>query len=98
MNVDEAKFELEMAERNLRGCYAYRDQAIAAWRDAEAARGSNDRHYRLRRLHGDDYLQKLTAEKGSAFRQCEDAEAQRGRAKEAYEKAVAAARCSESEQ
>ena len=98
MNVDEAKFELEMAERNLIGCYAYQDQAIAAWREAEAARGSNDRHYRLRRLHGDNYLQKLIDEKDPAFRQCEDAEAQRDRAKEAYEKAVEAARRSESEQ
>ena len=92
MNVDEAKFELEMAERNRSGCYAYLDRAMAAWRDAEAARGSNERHYRLRRLHGDDYLQKLTDEKDSALRQCRDAKARRDRAQDAYEEAVSAAR------
>ena len=90
ISVHEAKFELEMAEINLSGCYAYLDRALAAWGDSKAARGSNERHYRLRRLHGDDYLKKLTDEKDSALRQCRDAKARRDRAKDAYEEAVSA--------
>ena len=88
MNVDEAKFQLEMAERNLRGCYAHLERALAAWRDGEAARGDNTRHYRLRRTIGDNYRQFLTDQKYSALKECRDAENWVARAKEALETAI----------
>ena len=70
MDIEEAKLKLEMAEREVRGCYSHLDRALSNWRDAEASRGDNRRHYRLRRTHGDDYMKKLRDEKDFALDAC----------------------------
>ena len=88
VNIEEAKLELDMAEREVRGCYGHLDRALTNWRDAEAARGDNDRHYRLRRIHGDDYRKKLTEVKDSALEACRRAEERLEKAKAAYGNAI----------
>ena len=93
MDVDEAKLELEMASRNLQGCEGHLQRAAAKWMDAKAARGSNERHYRLRRRYGDNYLQQLTEEWESAREQFKEATTRLNKAREEYDKAVAANDC-----
>lgn len=88
MDISEAKLKLDMAYRNLQGCESYLSQTYAAYRDAQAARGSNERHYRLRRIHGDNYRQKLEDQWESALQQFKDANARLNRATEKYEGAV----------
>ncbi|MCY4528466.1 MAG: hypothetical protein OXD46_05470 [Chloroflexi bacterium] len=88
MEISEAKLELDMAYRNLQGCESYLSQTSAAYRDAQAASGSNERHYRLRRIHGDNYRLKLEDQWKSALQQFKDADARLNRAREKYKEAV----------
>ena len=88
MDIEKAKFELEMAEREVRGCYAHLDGTLGNWRDSEAARGDNRWHYRLRGIHGDDYMKKLREEKDSALEACRRAEERLKKAKAEYDKAT----------
>ena len=87
-DVEDAKDRLEWAERELRGCDAHLAQALSKWLDAQAAGGSNERHYRLRRIHGDDYREKLMKDKDSALRGLHDAQEQVKKAKADYDEAT----------
>ena len=89
MDVSEAEFNMEMAFRRLSGCEAHLQRASAAYLDAEAARGDNRRHYRLRRKHGDNYRQQLTDQWKFAIQQHKEAQAQLDKATREYDKAVA---------
>ena len=90
MGVEEAKHQLEMAERELRGCEANLHRASRASLDAEAARTSNDLHYRLRRKHGNDYRENLKDHYDFALRQFNYAKEQLEKAKEDYRTATEA--------
>ena len=56
MGVEEARRRLELAERRLRGCYAYLESADRDWAIAQKSRGDNRVWYRLRRTHGDGFM------------------------------------------
>ena len=88
MDIEKAKFELEMAERQVRGCYAHLAGALRNWRESEAARGDNRRHQRLKGIHGDGYMRKLREEKDSALEACRRAEERLKKAKADYDKAT----------
>ena len=88
MNVEEAKKRLEIAEYQKGSCERHLNHASRDWIEAKAADGSNDIHYRLRRIHGDDY-RKLRKEAWEyARKEFDRACKEEKKLREEYEKAV----------
>ena len=88
MNVEEAKKRLEMVESEKRGCEAHLDRTNRDWLDAQAARGSNERHYRLRSVHGDDYMKKFKEAREDALREFRRVCEREKKARADYKKAL----------
>ena len=91
MDVEQAKWELEAAERNLRGCANAVDRTSREWLKAERASSENRRmHHQLRGQYGDNYRQRLKNDWEGTRRAFDEAQAQRDQAEAKYDKAVAA--------
>ena len=90
MDADEAKFQLEMAERRLQGRenHIYRTGRDLA--RAEQAWDTNRGHSQLRQRYGMSYRQHFRDARDRAVRDFEKALALRDNAKEIYDQAVAA--------
>lgn len=89
MNIDDAKWELDAAERNLRGCGNQVHRTSREWLKAEAARTDNRMHSRLRGQYEENYQRRLKEDWEGARKAFDRARAQRDKAKERYEKALA---------
>ncbi|MCY4415604.1 MAG: hypothetical protein OXE87_04755 [Chloroflexi bacterium] len=89
MNIDDAKGELDSAERDLRGCENEVHRTSGEWLKAEAARGDNRMHSRLRGQYGENYLQRLKDDWEGARKAFSRAVERRDTAKAAYERALA---------
>ena len=78
MNVEEAERRLEMAEHRKGLWERHLNQANRDCRIAEASRGNNDLHYRLRRQYGDNYMNELREAREHALKEfrcaCEEVE------------------------
>ena len=88
MDVEEAKFRLEMARYKLNGCEGHLDRANREWADAEASRWDNKRYYRLQRTLGNGYMKQRRDANDSARREWESAREELEKAEADYEKAL----------
>ncbi|MCY3669393.1 MAG: hypothetical protein OXH81_27380 [Gemmatimonadetes bacterium] len=84
MNLEEAEKRWEMAERKLRGCEAHLDRANKEWRFAEAARGNNKIHSRLKGTYGSDYMKKIKETREGALREFDRAREEEEKARADY--------------
>ena len=90
MDIEQAKWKLESAERELRGCEGEVHRSSREWLKAERARGDNRMHSRLRGQYGDNYMQRLKNDWEGARRAFDRARTQRDIVKAEYDEAVAA--------
>ena len=86
-DIEQAGWELRLAERNLLGCEAHLDKANRDLRVAQATYWDHSRHRSMRRLHWDNYLQLFKKTRDGAKRQFDEARARVDRARKQYDEA-----------